>query len=391
MTELDYILEQVGTETFFEKYFEKDFLHITGNAPDKFEKYLDEDVINDVITNQKLFATDTKMVKLGADMKVSDFTLENTTVIDPSKVLKHFADGASIALSSLHDKHAPLKLLCDDLTKEFGQPFQTNIYVTPGGESQGFTVHHDSHDVYVLQVSGSKKWFIYESVIELAVKDQGFDIEKHKHGEKTHEFIMNPGDVLYIPRGLMHAAQTMDEKSIHITTGALGPTWQDILHERINTLSLEHVEFRRGFKTKFWQNPDDPYYKETFDKIISILGDKKSMVEGLNLNRELALNRYRPSYKNPLKQAELSASIDLETNVQVYPNISFNLEMIDGKLKIGLFNKEVELDEMLEPIVNFMIERQKFQVKDLTDDMDDESKVAFVQTLVLEGMLEILV
>ena len=34
---------------------------------------------------------------------------------------------------------------------------QINAYITPP-ENQGFAAHYDTHDVFVLQVSGSKRW-----------------------------------------------------------------------------------------------------------------------------------------------------------------------------------------------------------------------------------------
>ena len=42
-----------------------------------------------------------------------------------------------------------------------GQRLNVNAYMTfgPGG---AFAMHYDSHDVFVLQVHGSKHWFIYD-------------------------------------------------------------------------------------------------------------------------------------------------------------------------------------------------------------------------------------
>ena len=39
--------------------------------------------------------------------------------------------------------------------------------VTPAGDAQGFDYHHDTHDVFVLQVSGRKRWVIHPPVTRL--------------------------------------------------------------------------------------------------------------------------------------------------------------------------------------------------------------------------------
>ena len=60
---------------------------------------------------------------------------------------------------------------CRDLADELGHATQCNAYVTPPG-SQGFAPHHDTHDVFVLQVDGHKRWNIYEPLIRLPLKSQ---------------------------------------------------------------------------------------------------------------------------------------------------------------------------------------------------------------------------
>ncbi|MGO7984355.1 JmjC domain-containing protein, partial [Rhizobium johnstonii] len=75
-----------------------------------------------------------------------------------------FAAGATIVLQGLHRLWPPLidftRLLIDDL----GHPAQVNAYVTPAS-SQGFDPHYDTHDVFVLQVSGEKHWRVDEPVL----------------------------------------------------------------------------------------------------------------------------------------------------------------------------------------------------------------------------------
>ena len=75
-------------------------------------------------------------------------------------------------LQSLHRMHPPVVRFCRELATELGHQTQCNAYVTPGGNAQGFDFHHDTHDVFVLQVSGRKRWIVHEPVLELPLPSQ---------------------------------------------------------------------------------------------------------------------------------------------------------------------------------------------------------------------------
>ena len=78
-------------------------------------------------------------------------------------MLAEFAAGATIVLQGLHRMWPPLVDFTRQLVEELGHPAQVNAYVTPPS-SQGFSPHYDTHDVFVLQVSGEKRWVIHAPV-----------------------------------------------------------------------------------------------------------------------------------------------------------------------------------------------------------------------------------
>jgi ribosomal protein L16 Arg81 hydroxylase len=79
---------------------------------------------------------------------------------DPGLVYEHFYAGATIVLQSLHRFWPPLARLSRDLELALTHPVQVNAYVTPPA-SRGLGVHHDTHDVFVLQVHGRKHWDVH--------------------------------------------------------------------------------------------------------------------------------------------------------------------------------------------------------------------------------------
>ena len=95
---------------------------------------------------------------------------------------------------------------CRQLEDAFGLGVQANSYYTPRG-SQGFAVHHDTHDVLVLQVAGEKRWLLYNPLLELPLKHQRYSRSLGDEGEPTDDIILRAGDMLYLPRGWLHQAE----------------------------------------------------------------------------------------------------------------------------------------------------------------------------------------
>ncbi|MCA1781238.1 MAG: cupin domain-containing protein [Intrasporangiaceae bacterium] len=126
-------------------------------------------------------------------------------------------------LQGLHRTYEPVLRFTQALAADLGHPCQVNAYVTPP-QSTGFNDHYDVHDVFVVQIEGEKQWRIREPVWPLPLRDQPWDAHKDAIAQAaTHppldEFVMTPGDVLYLPRGYLHSATALGEVSIHLTIG----------------------------------------------------------------------------------------------------------------------------------------------------------------------------
>lgn len=80
----------------------------------------------------------------------------------------------------------------------------TNVFVTPPN-SQALNAHVDAHQIFVVQLMGTKRWLL---------------------GDTHQEIVIDAGDVLYLPKGCLHEARTDGVTSIHETLGIY--TSQDI-------------------------------------------------------------------------------------------------------------------------------------------------------------------
>lgn len=271
---LAWTIDPLPLAQFFAEYWEQKTLLLKRSKPDYYTSLLSIDEIDRVLTTLNLHHPDVSMVNARKELKSSSYTYPSG-MIDVARLYQGFADGATIILSQLHMLVPELAQYCRALEREFSTRFQTNIYLTPGGNSQGFKAHYDSHDVFVLQVTGRKKWKIFDTPIELPLRAQDFDPETHLPGDVTMEFDLEPGDMCYIPRGVMHAAESDNELSLHITVGVIARTWTDLLLETLSAVALKDPAFRKmlppGFALPgFDRSAAEETYKALVEKFAAV-------------------------------------------------------------------------------------------------------------------------
>lgn len=90
--------------------------------------------------------------------------------MDRAGVATHFRDGATVNLQAVHRYWPPLREFCRRLELCLSHPVQVNAYLSPA-QAQGLRVHHDTRDVFVVQVHGVKRLDVYEPQQRLPLAD----------------------------------------------------------------------------------------------------------------------------------------------------------------------------------------------------------------------------
>ncbi|MGA8029047.1 MAG: cupin domain-containing protein, partial [Bryobacteraceae bacterium] len=220
---LEWLISPVAKKEFFDEYWEKRTLVVKRDQSSYFSSLLSFDEVDRVITTLDRRYPDISLKNAARPISADEYTGAGGT-LDVAKVYQLFGEGSTLSLAYLDTVIPALTLFCRSLEKEFSCPFQTNIYMTPAG-AQGAKPHYDTHDVFVLQVAGSKRWTIFGTPVELPLPGQDFDPLVHELGAPTLEFELDAGDVAYIPRGAAHEARSTESVSLHVTAGILRYTW----------------------------------------------------------------------------------------------------------------------------------------------------------------------
>ena len=166
------------------------------------------------------------------------FGAEISDQVSSDKVLAEFAGGATIVLQGLHRTWPPIIDFTTRLVADLGHPVQVNAYITPAS-SRGFDPHYDVHDVFVLQISGEKRWRIHSPVHPDPLADQPWSqhsqaVASEAKNAPVIDEVLRPGDALYLPRGWIHSAEALGDTSVHLTIGMSAFTRADLVAQVIS-------------------------------------------------------------------------------------------------------------------------------------------------------------
>ena len=335
-----------------------------------------------------------RLVKDGQPLEPSAYTqtvsiggqkLERT--VRPDRVADEFEAGATIVLQALHRQSGAIGRFCRGLELALTHPVQANAYVTPPA-ARGFSVHHDTHDVFVLQAHGRKAWRVYRPLVELAGPDQPWKETLGDPGEPLLEAELAPGDSLYIPRGFPHDARAQEGVSVHVTVGILASTWVDLWRGVMRRVS-EHRSFREPLPVGF---AADPAALETDLEVrrkeLHAWLDEMAGPEAL---RDLAERFWRA--RRPVSAGRirgLEREIDAATRVRRVPEGVFRVGADGDRATVLMGLRELRMPGFCREALRFVADAGgPFTAADLPGLADEGSGVVLVKRLAREGALEV--
>jgi len=380
------ILHPVTPEEFFADYYEKKPLLIRRNDPNYFAALLTFEDVDRVITTLGLSHPAIEATNAAKPISSSDYTFPSG-MIDATRLYQQFADGATIILPQLHDRVAPLAHLCRALEQEISARFQTNIYLTPGGEYQGFRTHFDSHDVFVLQVSGTKRWSTFDTPIELPYRGMRFDPDTTQAKDLTAEFDLGPGDTYYLPRGVMHHAVTQAGGSLHVTLGVLHASWTDLLVESLAQVGLREPRFRHALPAGFAREGfDRTEAKKRFRELLDRFVESADFDTALDYFASDLVSTRHPLIEGQMEQVMRLPTLTIDSIVGARPNLLFHFAEADERITVSCCGRDTTMPSFAAPTLRDLLGKPRVRVGDLAGELDDAGKVVLARRMILEGL-----
>jgi len=209
------LLGPYSVEAFLKDSLGQKSLYVKGTE-DKFEGLFSWDDINHLLN--------TARPKNSIKLVYETSTLPQAQLSNLSYWLNK---GATLVIDWLQLLDEFVYHFCQELARDFNSEVNINSYISCPSK-QGFDVHFDKHDVFIVQVEGQKRWRIFEPTliktpIQAMEVNQDDCLRPDPDKESPYcDCVLSEGDVLYIPRGHWHYAVAVSP-SVHLTVG-IDPT-----------------------------------------------------------------------------------------------------------------------------------------------------------------------
>jgi len=384
------LLAPVSVEDFFAKHWEKEPLHLARGGSGYYEAVLSDRDLDALVSSSDLRYPAIQLAKGGGYYPPEVYTRNvkhGTEVFDGvpdiDKVRAEYRAGATVVLPALNRSWPALRNLCASLESYFNHGVNANAYLTAGGTT-GFGPHYDTHEVFVLQIGGKKHWRIYEPPVTLPHRSQPFPRSGYTLPAPLLEVDLEPGDLLYLPRGYVHSASTSLSHSTHVTIGVTVYTWVELVSELL--FSCKSIPgFRDALPAGFASRPD--LRSALRDGLVKRIDELRTQSD-YDLVVDAFTQRVRSTWVRPSGGFQSNARvIGAGTTLKAPERHRYVVGTEGGNTTLELDGKKLLLPAGVRATLDAMCAQPSFRVAELPKGLDESATLAFVRYLESEGFL----
>jgi hypothetical protein len=389
---LEEILQPCPREEFLSSSWGITYKHVQG-WPGKFSHLLPWERLNEILEQHRLDFPRLRLTRDGQSLAPSAYLRHITGRGKPAvprlrhaELTQQLSAGATLVLDAVDELHQPLTELAEGLELFFHERVQINAYAG-WRTSHGFDLHWDDHDVFILQVTGRKRWSIHGMTRPYPIAG---DSKKDKpDGEPLWEKTLQDGDLLYIPRGFWHVALPLNEPTLHLTVGVHNRTGMDLLRWATERMRGSEV-FRKDLPRFATNEARAAHLSELREEFLAEWSDD---VLNRYFNAMDARAAARPRLSLPWSPAEEALPSSPETRVRLLSPRPLNLEVKDGVIEFTSQKKRWRFSADALLILRRLDERRVCTVTQLSEaakgKIDEQRVKAFLQELILNGLVAI--
>jgi ribosomal protein L16 Arg81 hydroxylase len=247
------LIAPLSVERFMSGYFGQRPLHIPASGSAGRTRPIDWQRMNALLAIRSHWTEANIKLIINSRPVYPSLYLEDVETADgpvkrasAAKVRALLATGASLVADSVEDISPDIRAVASTLAEQFSGKAGANVYCSFEGV-QAFASHCDLHEVFAIQCEGEKSWNIYENralaPVQPLLGDDAQSIIDSVKGKAAMKVRMQPGDLLYIPRGFYHDALASGAASLHVTLAVL-PLTGRVLFRMLEEEAIRDPAFR---------------------------------------------------------------------------------------------------------------------------------------------------
>ena len=294
---------------------------------------------------------------------------------DPEKVQSYIKKGASLVLNDIIYLSKDVKKFASDLQNITLGKCQANLYFSMQSH-QAFGPHFDTHDVFALHCAGEKTWNVYEFLEDNPINHPIFKSKPEERikmaGKVVDQVHMEPGDLLYLPRGKFHDALASKSGAIHIAFGItyLKPIdiiqfiWEELIINSYLRSDIREIKNKKGISE---------INKNISKQLNNIFSDDKLLEPILDY------------YNNwPYKLTDYNIENIVKEGVQYEISNLISLVKQNDKLLLSNSKNAVEVPAKFKNLVEFSFEQKivsRKNIKEKFSNISEEEISEFVNSM----------
>lgn len=378
---LAWLLQPLPVEEFLDEIWARRPHHIQRGEPGYFDRLLPS--VDDLLDQMRPEPSAMRLVKGGQDMDPASYRRGDGS-LDPARARDGLADGYTIVLNGLERYLRTVATLSHSLEVELNFPTRVNAYVTPP-DSTGFVPHYDPHDVLVLQIQGAKTWQVSTAAPVPPHEIQSRQGVGADGPASATEVGLRAGDVLYLPRGQVHSAETHSEPSVHLTIGLHAPTVLTLVTHALYALSLRDPGLHTRLSPRHLDDADvRAGLGDLVRDTLRSLEGSGAVADGLGALEDVLARRGRCP---PVGRVSDTVGIDAQTLVRKHQPLYARVTRGADRVVLHFAQLSVAAGLDHEAAMRFLASStEPFRVGELPG-LSAAQQTGLVQTLLLNGFL----
>jgi len=254
---------------------------------------------------------------------------------------QHLTEGGTIVLNRIELVSLPVWNLCLSIGQFTGAQTTANAYAAFGPEP-ATNVHWDTHDVFVLQLKGKKRWRVYAPTHFLPVINQiSNDHKDDLTDAPVLDIELEEGSCLYVPRGWWHKVEPVAGfDTIHLAVAIHVPLILDYLIWAAGNILPDLSEFRHGLLERTSEN-------DLIQEAMTVMAAKLSCPETIQKFHDR--NRERERVVSPFNIAGLlrnggdfkAEKWSVAINTRMVFNQNTNIIVNGSRCQLGGIHKQI--------------------------------------------------
>lgn len=386
-TPFERIIEPLGRERFLRDHWGKSFVRIPGQ-PGRFANDFSWAELNEILGTHDFVLSRAKLVRGGKTVDPAQYTTQGRGLrsLKAGSMVNHLSAGATLIVDEIDEFSPGVRKITESCQREFRTWTCVNLYAS-WRKQNGFDLHWDTQETFMVQVSGRKHWKVYAPTKAFPLPADQDKLPKPSE-PPVWEGILEDGDVLYVPRGWWHIAASVDEPSLHLTVTIMPPEGTDLLESLVAELrDFAHV--RRNLPLPGDAKDKEEYVRALRELILSRCDDR--MLDRFLAEWESNLPA-RPKIDLPRAPVDAAAPMTPETRVRLAANLQ--LRFIEAAASEAVFfanGVRWNCPAALVPALECLRSTDSVPVRDLCARLDDaalsKKLVTFLSVLAMGGVV----